>query len=103
MFDNEGRFTYSSIVKIGSAKNGNSLSVYPNPVSDLLNVTASVEKTEMVFFKIIDSYGRTVASTQILLQKGSNAFSWDIATLGAGNYFMVSTGQGHTVLKFIKN
>lgn len=102
MYDNDGKFTYSPVVRTGNISNNNNLSVHPNPVSATLNVTASVEKNEMVLFKIVDSYGRTVAAKQRVLQKGSNTFSWDITTLAPGNYFMVSAGNGHTTVKLIK-
>lgn len=102
MLDNDGKFTYSPIVRTGNADKGTNITVYPNPVSSTLNITASVEKEEMVFFKLVDSYGRIVATKQKLLQKGDNTFVWNMATLAAGNYFMVSTGNGHAVVKIIK-
>lgn len=103
MFDTDGRFSYSPVVRTGTAGNGIKLSVYPNPVSDILTVSASVEKTSMVFFQIIDSYGRTVASKQRLLQKGSNSFSWILATLAAGNYYIVLSNNGLSTLMITKN
>lgn len=101
MFDRDGQFKYSPVVSIGAGEQHN-LAVYPNPVSHTLNITAFMKKQEMVLFKILDSYGRIVATRQRLLQKGSNAFSWDISALPAGNYFMQSAGKEHTTVKLIK-
>jgi hypothetical protein len=101
MLDIDGRFTYSPIVKTGLTK-VNKLNVHPNPVSSTLNITAAVEKDEMVYFKIVGPDGKTVAAQYRLLQKGSNAFSWDVSFFAAGNYFLVSTSNALTPVAVIK-
>ncbi len=93
MVDADGRFTYSPVIKIGLSSKINKLSVNPNPVSNTLNVMAVIEKDEMIFFRIIGTDGRTVATKYKLLKKGSSVFSWDISILAKGNYFLVTTSS----------
>ena len=102
MMDIDGRFTYSPIVKTGLSLKANKLSVHPNPVSSALNVMATIEKDEMVFFRIVSNDGRTVATNYRMLRKGSNAFSWNISNLAAGNYFLVSTNTALQPIHIVK-
>jgi hypothetical protein len=102
MVDTDGRFTYSPIVKTALSLKNNKLSVHPNPVSSALNVMATIEKDEMVFFRIVSNDGRTVATNYRMLRKGSNAFSWNISNLAAGNYFLVSTNTALQPVHIVK-
>ena len=102
MMDIDGRFTYSPIVKTGLYLKANKLSVHPNPVASALNVLATIEKDEMVFFRIVSNDGRTVATNYRMLRKGSNAFSWNISNLAAGNYFLVSTNNALQPVHIVK-
>lgn len=102
MYDVDGEFTYSPVVKIMNNERAGGLLAYPNPVRDILNISVMMAQEERVLFSIVDSYGRIVGSQQKLLQKGKNLFGWNLHGLAAGNYILVSTSHGHGATKFIK-
>lgn len=102
MFDTDGRFTYSPIVKTVISSKENNLSVYPNPVSRIVKVSATMEKDEMVYFRLVSSDGNTLGTKYKVLTQGSNLFSWDISTLAAGNYFLVSTSAALKPVHIVK-
>lgn len=102
MIDIDGQFTYSSTIRLSSNAIAQSLSVFPNPASSVLNISATVERDETVLFKLIDSYGRIVFSRQSLLRKGSNAFTWDISRVTKGIYYLVSNMNNAAAVKIIK-
>ena len=102
MIDNDGRFTYSSIVRTGNNFTTSNIRVYPNPASSNLNITAQVDKNELTFFRILNSEGKVVATKSLLLNKGSNAFTWNITQLAAGNYFISSTNKTLQAVHIIK-
>ena len=102
MFDIDGSFTYSAIVKITSKNNNSSISVYPNPVSSIINISLQADKDELVFFRLINSNGSTVATRSFVLKKGSNAFIWNMAQLVAGTYFITSTNKNLGAVQIIK-
>ena len=102
MFDIDGNFTYSSILKTVVKSNNDRINVYPNPVSSSVNISINSDKEEMVFFRLVNSNGSTVATKSILLKKGSNAFTWDVKQLAAGSYFITSTNKKFKVVKLLK-
>ena len=102
MMDTDGRFTYSSIVKTVLTLKNNKLSVHPNPVSSALNVMATIEKEEMVNFRIVSTDGKTVATKNLMLQKGNTTFRWDISKLATGHYFLVSTSNALQPVHILK-
>ncbi len=102
MMDNDGRFTYSSIVKTGNKFTANNIMVYPNPVSTRLNITAKVDKDELVFFRLMNVEGKVVATKSMLLVKGSNVFTWNIVQVAAGNYIISSTNKTLQAVQIIK-
>lgn len=102
MFDVDGSFTYSAIVKTGAKNNHNNISVNPNPVSSTLNISLQADKDELVFFRLINNNGSTFTTKSFMIKKGSNAFSWDIKHLAAGTYFITSTNKNFKVLQVVK-
>ena len=102
MYDQDGRFTYSSIVRTGNRVGGNKLVIYPNPATSLLNITAHAGKDELVFFRLMNMEGKVVDIKQTMLKKGSNTFSWNIAQLAVGTYFISSTNKTFGSMQIIK-
>ncbi len=101
MIDADGRFTYSPIVRTGGiSKSG--LFVYPNPVASVLQLNATVEKEDRVYFKIISADGRVAAQQYLYLKTGVNAFNWNVASLPAGQYYLVSTSAALGPVAFMK-
>jgi hypothetical protein len=72
-------------------------SVYPNPVSDVINIS-NVNKLELTTATITDVNGRIVKQVNSVLE------SINISELNSGIYFLkIKTTQGEGVTKFIKN
>ena len=76
----------------------NSLSVYPNPVSDVLRI-ANASNLANASFSIVDILGKTVVQPKAL-----NNDAIDVSILSAGVYILsVSSEEGAKQFKFQKN
>lgn len=98
----------SSLAGVNEVTNNstNELSLYPNPTSDLMNVTVTIESSAIVQFEVLDVTGKLV---KILLRDkvkaGKNNFSFSTAPLSNGIYFLRVTSGSKDILtqKFVKN
>ena len=70
----------------------NSMSVYPNPVNDLLKVTTGLN--ENVTINIVDMYGKKLVS-----KKTSNTASFDLSTFASGVYLVTIYNQKGEMVK----
>jgi len=74
--------------------NANGVSLYPNPVKDILNIDL-LDNTSISSVKIYDLQGK------LLLEKASNDI--DVSSLSAGLYLIkIATEKGEFTKKFIK-
>lgn len=74
--------------------NSESISIYPNPATDVLNVSGVENVTSLV---INDINGRTIKTV-------NNATSINVSDLNAGVYFVnITTENGNVTKKFMKN
>jgi hypothetical protein len=71
---------------IENKSNSSSVSVYPNPAVDVLNIQLQNDLTENAMLNITDLAGRTVISQNISAAQGKNKVSIDISSLESGNY-----------------
>lgn len=72
-------------------------STYPNPASDMINVSFSLEEASDVQFEIYDVLGQVVVSTNVSqFNAGKNQLTIDTSMLSAGNYFIRITANGNT-------
>jgi uncharacterized repeat protein (TIGR03803 family) len=90
--DQDGRFTYSGVVAL-SMKNSNFVLLYPNPASDNVNLTISINKPEQVQLKIVDNAGRVLKQQQWNLLPGSSSIPIDVSMLAKGIYFLELKGE----------
>ncbi|RYZ55890.1 MAG: T9SS type A sorting domain-containing protein [Sphingobacteriales bacterium] len=68
------------------------LSVYPNPVTDLLQVKFSLQQGAEVSMVLTDMYGRTVASKEMKhLGSGMHSVEFNTSQLVKGVYFLSAT------------
>jgi hypothetical protein len=75
----------------------NGLSVYPNPVSDVLKI-ANADNLANASFSIVDILGKTVFQSKALNNDGI-----DVSTLSSGVYVLsVSSEDGAKQFKFQK-
>jgi hypothetical protein len=78
------------------------LTVYPNPVASTLYLNAQSEKDEMVLFSIVQTDGRAVATKQVMVRKGSNAFSWNVGDFASCIYIITSNSKAFVKMKIVK-
>jgi serine/threonine-protein kinase len=78
-----------------------SLSVYPNPAHQNLNINLNEQPNEQVIVKIVDAMGREVMSTNVSVNDKKATI--DITTLINGTYFAcIVTGTTVQTARFIK-
>lgn len=91
-FDNDGASKSSVIVPV-TIKGSTQLSIYPNPVSDILNVNYA----GVTGLKIFNTSGIVVAQKSV--STGSTSSAIDISALAPGAYMLVSDSGS---IKFVK-
>jgi hypothetical protein len=106
MIDNDGNYTWSSIIQIRTEATGTKAtvtSVYPNPTRGLLNVSLTATDSDFsvdvmdMFGKTVQSYGAADISNSIL--------SLDLTGMSNGVYFIkvINSDGSSASSKFIKN
>lgn len=97
--DNDGIFNYSKIIS-AEIKGGVNFSIYPNPVTEILNVIhESALASSSV--KVVDLSGKTLI--QRAVNTGSTATDINVSTLSSGSYVLLYDGVNQqNALKFIK-
>ena len=87
MTDIGGNTTYSKTVSVRNL-NGSAISIYPNPVMDVMNVTISSEQQAEATVLITDLSGKTVMQQIQQLSKGMNNLVLDAGSLAKGSYML---------------
>lgn len=77
--------------------NGTRLSVYPNPVSDILTIFAETEQpSKSISIRILDAGGRLIKDMGTLsAQSLSTGITLDVASLPAGSYYILLSADSH--------
>ena len=79
------------------------ISLYPNPATDLLNTSVTLNSAERVNFRIVNAQGQTVMIQNIQMTAGTSIQNFDVSTLAAGIYTLQITAGGQVSAKpFIK-
>jgi type IX secretion system substrate protein len=89
MVDVDGKFDYSKIVVMKINCNESQLTVYPNPVIDILNVNITTPQDETTTGKLFDSEGRLVYSHTLI--SGTNTIN--MRNLPGGIYHLQLIGN----------
>lgn len=102
--DKDGRFTLSSIVSVNMAKQltGSSISLYPNPVSQVLYIKVKSTQNMNSMLLVYNAAGRQVAMQYKTLVKGENNFSLPMSGLAPGIYYCRFDNTDIEVKSFIK-
>lgn len=83
---------YNSISGISNTNQSTSIQLYPNPVSNLLNINSNEKVTKIEIFSI---------SGQIITQLNGNSSSIDLSNLSSGNYLIKIHTQNGVLTKLI--
>lgn len=77
--------------------------IFPNPVTDLLNIEISALETDNVELIILNTTGQIVFSNKENIYSGQNVFNYDVSSLSKGIYLINIYGNEiYKVKKFIK-
>ena len=90
--DNDGRFSYSSIIKLAANAN-NTLSIYPNPVKDVVSISgATVGSTAY----LVDVMGKVLQQITV----AQSSFTIDMSKYSNGVYLLKTTnGAAQKIIK----
>ncbi len=104
MVNTDNSFTYSGIIIIKSNTSTNSLIIFPNPVSNVVNANIILNRKERCKVMIYTASGALVkAPAPPLFERGYNTYSIPVNELPAGNYSLVITTATEKFLQsFIK-
>lgn len=79
------------------------LKLFPNPTTDILNVSLTMKISENVNFTVINSVGQEVISTSETLNEGNQQAMLNVSDLASGVYILnIHTEGGTTQRKFVK-
>ncbi|MFZ1369645.1 MAG: PQQ-dependent sugar dehydrogenase, partial [Ferruginibacter sp.] len=94
MFDKNGNYRYSNIVKVTLPGLQNDITISPNPVGSEVNAAIISAEACSAEWAIIDNGGRVMLQNTTLLKKGTNSLGIYIGQLAAGSYYMTVKGEG---------
>ena len=104
--DVNGSYKYSKIISLqrGGKAKGN-VSLYPNPATDMVNVSIQSNTKTMATIAIVDMLGRELGFFTQNLVVGNNQFEMNISNFAAGTYIAkiwTENNEIRTEKKFIK-
>jgi hypothetical protein len=104
--DINGSTTNSTIVKNNCTVVINDfVSIYPNPVKDIVQIDINVAATSLLQIKLIDEKGAIVLTQNINVVKGKNVIPvkmWHVAKANYNLQLVWNNGQSQSVLKLVK-
>ncbi len=91
------------ITGIVSQAEGKNYNIYPNPVSNTLNIDLFANENDNTEIQILNTAGQVVYSTTQTLNNGQNNLSFDVNSLTKGVYFIKINGSNtYETKKFVK-
>ena len=83
---NNNATLHAKIVDLIWASNGNTVSIYPNPTQDVLNIDLYTSKVQNTTVKVLDMSGRIVKQIQGRSEAGMNKLSISLGEIASGVY-----------------
>lgn len=105
LIDKDGNFTYSNIVPIKINDAVFTLSAYPNPVKNILNIKTSSTGNNKITMHVTDLTGKLLLNKVINTGNGESIIPLNVSKLTAGTYFLKILsvdGKENIVKKFVK-
>ncbi|MBL0147179.1 MAG: T9SS type A sorting domain-containing protein [Chitinophagaceae bacterium] len=102
--DQNGKYTYSPIVRLNLSNSNETISLYPNPTKGDIAISFTSNNKIDGVLKITDVSGKMVVFEKIQIQKGSNNVSLpQITTLSSGSYYIqIISSNLNIASKFVK-
>ena len=95
--------TVQTVTAVNDYSGVSEIKVFPNPASDLLNISFMMEDDTPVLCKIMDVTGKLLYNKQIEANGGLIEESVNISEFAKGIYFLrIETSKGTTIEKFVK-
>jgi uncharacterized repeat protein (TIGR03803 family) len=95
-------FIYSKVVSVSLDRN-NSISLYPNPITDKAMLYVGSDRPDRLEISILDNLGRVVRQQQASIAATNNAITVDTGNLPGGMYYLLIKGQNfNKKLSFFK-
>jgi hypothetical protein len=101
IYDNMGKGSFSKSIRV-DLNEAYTLSVYPNPVTDKVNVEFNCTELKPMQFKLLDAQGRIVSVKDIMPVPGANRVEWNISGLPAASYYLQLHGLSDSPIKISK-
>lgn len=103
MVDKDGKFAYSSIVKLKNAGKDFTAEVYPSIVSSTATVSITAVEKAIGTICISNMHGQLVNQNNITINAGSQTEKLDVSNLQNGTYIVtIKTANQQQVLKIVK-
>jgi len=95
--------TYASSLGVASVTPKVSMSLFPNPVQQYLNVAIESEDNAAITLTVTDAMGRALSAAARDLHAGRNTLGLNVSGYPAGVYFVtIRAGESSFVSKFVK-
>lgn len=94
MFDNNGTYRYSNVVRVILPGLKNDITINPNPVGSEVNALVTSAVACSAEWRIIDNGGRVLLQNTTLLKKGNNILGININQMASGSYYLTVKGEG---------
>lgn len=100
--DADGSIKYSKSILLNFTSS-KSITLYPNPVSDVLNISLSLTQSECIDISIIDAIGRPIWSIKNIFDQGLQTYRINLPKVGTGIFWLeVKRPNGLQRLPFLK-
>jgi len=70
-----GQVRFSNVILIRKTSNNMPVTIQPNPANDYSNIQFMAQKAGLMLISIKDNLGKTLYSTKLNVQKGSNSIT----------------------------
>jgi hypothetical protein len=105
--DKDGKFSFSSIISIKNNTNDlASISLYPNPVKNKLNIQLNNAGIGQISISVLNAFGQQVIQKNNLISTNNNIISLDVSQLVTGIYSVKvvnnETNKSYTIKRFVK-
>ena len=102
-YDANGKFIYSNIIVLKKYSNTNTITIFTNPVKNILQIQAYFAKNGAAVLNIIGADGKTIIQKNITIIKGINNIELDVNTLASSVYFIKIENETNSYIqKFVK-
>jgi hypothetical protein len=96
IMDKDGKFTYSGILLLEN-KNVGSFKIYPNPVTDMLEIKGTGANNQQYNACIFDNTGKKLLNKSVKAIDNKFTILLPVHMLASGNYYcIVTNGDGQT-------